>query len=36
LDYIYFIALSLFGNALGGFVFVALLKYRAFVYEAKG
>ncbi len=35
-DYISFIALALFGNALGGFVFVALLKYRAFVYEAKG
>lgn len=35
-DYINFIALALFGNALGGFVFVALLKYRAFVYDVKG
>ncbi len=36
LDYISFIGLALFGNALGGFVFVALLKYRAFVYDVKG
>lgn len=36
LDYISFIALALLGNALGGFVFVALLKYRAFVYDVKG
>ncbi len=35
LDYISFIGLALFGNALGGFVFVALLKYRAFVYDVK-
>ncbi len=35
-DYVSFIALALFGNALGGFVFVALLKYRAFVYDVKG
>lgn len=27
---------SLIGNALGGAVFVALLKYRAFVYDVKG
>lgn len=35
-QYLSFIALALFGNALGGFVFVALLKYRAFVYDVKG
>ncbi len=35
-DYVSFITLALFGNALGGFVFVALLKYRAFVYDVKG
>lgn len=36
LDYISFIAMALLGNALGGFIFVALLKYRAFVYEVRG
>lgn len=35
LDYISFITLALLGNAFGGFVFVALLKYRAFVYDVK-
>jgi formate/nitrite transporter FocA (FNT family) len=35
-DYLSFIVLALVGNAFGGFVFVALLKYRAFVYEVKG
>ncbi|CAM3401566.1 formate/nitrite transporter family protein [Aequorivita lipolytica] len=34
--YLIFICLALFGNALGGVVFVALLKYRAFVYDVKG
>jgi len=34
--YLIFIFLALFGNALGGAVFVALLKYRAFVYDVKG
>mgnify|MGYP000126711863 CR=1 FL=1 len=33
--YLVFIGLSLFGNALGGAFFVALLKYRAFVYDVK-
>lgn len=36
LDYLSFIVLALLGNAFGGFVFVALLKYRAFVYDVKG
>ncbi|PHR11986.1 MAG: formate transporter [Aequorivita sp.] len=35
-EYLSFIALALFGNALGGAFFVALLKYRAFVYDVKG
>lgn len=35
-DYLKFIGLALFGNAVGGAVFVALLKYRAFVYDVKG
>ena len=30
-----FQSVSLIGNALGGVVFVALLKYRAFVYDVK-
>jgi len=30
-----FQSVSLIGNALGGAVFVALLKYRAFVYDVK-
>ncbi|WP_347374729.1 formate/nitrite transporter family protein [Aequorivita sp. Q41] len=34
-DYLSFIALALIGNAVGGAVFVALLKYRAFVYNVK-
>ena len=34
--YISFLSMALLGNAVGGGVFVALLKYRAFVYEAKG
>ncbi len=34
-DYFYFQALALSGNAFGGVVFVAFLKYRAFVYEVK-
>lgn len=34
-DYLSFLGVSLFGNALGGAVFVALLKYRAFVYDVK-
>ncbi len=34
--YLSFEALTLFGNAVGGAVFVALLKYRAFVYDVKG
>ncbi|AFL82152.1 formate/nitrite transporter family protein [Aequorivita sublithincola DSM 14238] len=34
--YLIFIGLALFGNAFGGAVFVALLKYRAFVYDVKG
>ncbi|MCZ4319776.1 formate/nitrite transporter family protein [Aequorivita viscosa] len=36
LDYLYFILLALLGNAIGGAIFVALLKYRAFVYDVKG
>lgn len=35
-DYFSFITMALLGNALGGFIFVALLKYRAFVYEVRG
>ena len=35
MDYIAFESVSLVGNALGGAVFVALLKYRAFVYDVK-
>jgi len=35
-EYLSFVALALFGNAIGGAVFVALLKYRAFVYDVKG
>ncbi|MEM0516825.1 MULTISPECIES: formate/nitrite transporter family protein [Aequorivita] len=35
-DYLSFILLALLGNALGGAIFVALLKYRAFVYDVKG
>lgn len=35
-SYLTFEGVSLFGNAIGGAVFVALLKYRAFVYEVKG
>jgi formate/nitrite transporter FocA (FNT family) len=35
-EYLSFQGISLFGNALGGAVFVALLKYRAFVYDVKG
>jgi formate/nitrite transporter FocA (FNT family) len=31
LDYLKFESIALIGNALGGFFFVALLKYRAFV-----
>ncbi len=31
LDYLQFLALALVGNAIGGVVFVALLKYRAFI-----
>lgn len=34
-DYLAFQSVSLIGNALGGAVFVALLKYRAFVYDVK-
>ena len=34
--YISFILMALLGNAIGGAFFVALLKYRAFVYEAQG
>lgn len=33
IDYISFESFALFGNAVGGAVFVALLKYRAFVYN---
>ena len=33
-DYLVFQATALIGNALGGTIFVALLKYRAFVYNA--
>ena len=36
MGYISFLVMALLGNAVGGGVFVALLKYRAFVYEAKG
>lgn len=35
-NYLNFQGISLLGNALGGAVFVALLKYRAFVYDVKG
>jgi len=35
-DYLSYESIALIGNALGGFVFVALLKYRAFVYDVKG
>ena len=35
-EYLSFISLALLGNALGGAFFVALLKYRAFVYDVKG
>jgi len=35
LDYLTFESLSLLGNAIGGVVFVALLKYRAFVYSVE-
>lgn len=35
LDYLSFQGVSLIGNAIGGVVFVALLKYRAFVHNAK-
>ncbi|WP_035275300.1 formate/nitrite transporter family protein [Desulfogranum japonicum] len=35
LSYISFESISLIGNALGGAVFVALLKYRAFVYNVE-
>jgi formate/nitrite transporter FocA (FNT family) len=35
-DYLSFICLALLGNALGGAFFVALLKYRAFVYDVEG
>jgi len=33
LDYLTFESLAILGNAIGGVVFVALLKYRAFVYN---
>lgn len=36
MDYVSFESTSLLGNAVGGAVFVALLKYRAFVYAARG
>ncbi len=35
-NYLNFQGISLLGNALGGAVFVALLKYRAFVYDVEG
>lgn len=35
-DYLSFEIVVLLGNAFGGVVFVALLKYRAFVYEVRG
>lgn len=35
-DYGIFEGLALLGNAIGGAVFVALLKYRAFVYDVNG
>ncbi|MEH6405908.1 MAG: formate/nitrite transporter family protein [Leeuwenhoekiella sp.] len=35
-DYLSFEGLALVGNAVGGAVFVALLKYRAFVYNISG
>lgn len=35
-DYLVFESVALLGNAFGGVVFVALLKYRAFVYEIRG
>ncbi len=35
-DYLEFESVALLGNAFGGVVFVALLKYRAFVYEVRG
>lgn len=34
-DYLIFQLLALAGNALGGFFFVALLKYRAFIYNVQ-
>ena len=34
-DYLSFQSVALLGNALGGAIFVALLKYRAFVYEVR-
>ncbi len=34
-DYAIFQSIALLGNAIGGAVFVALLKYRAFVYDVK-
>lgn len=33
IDYLKFLFFAIFGNAIGGAVFVALLKYRAFVYN---
>ncbi len=36
LDYIIFESLALVGNAMGGVIFVALLKYRAFVFNVGG
>ena len=35
IDYVSFQAIALLGNAIGGAVFVALLKYRAFVTNVK-
>ncbi|SRX56199.1 Inner membrane protein YfdC [Aequorivita sp. CIP111184] len=35
IEYVVFICLALLGNALGGAFFVALLKYRAFVYDVE-
>ena len=34
-DYLSFQSIALVGNALGGAIFVALLKYRAFVYDVR-
>ncbi|MAN28768.1 MULTISPECIES: formate/nitrite transporter family protein [Mesonia] len=36
IDYLKFICFAILGNAIGGAVFVALLKYRAFVYNVDG